>query len=142
MAKITTTTTTTSARRRDAKAALLASTAAPAAMAAPRQEKRRRRRALSTTATPEFVRTGDVPDRFGIPRTRVYALLKAGELRGVRAGEKLTLIEVASIFEWLASRPPAVGGFDPVRRPPAAASVPQPTPAKGFGGRRVSNPAA
>jgi hypothetical protein len=76
---------------------------------------------------PETCRPGDLKPMFGISRSRAFLLMKTGAIRAVKVSPRLTLVETASVREWLATKPAALGGIDPVRRLPAAAPAPQPT---------------
>lgn len=119
------------------------STTAPAAKTAPYVSKRRH--SMPLDFAPEMIRPNDARPMFGLTRTRIFALMKSGAIRAVKVSPKLTLIETASIREYLASKPAALGGHDPVRRQPEAASAPEPTtaaPTRPAGRRRASQPAA
>ena len=55
-------------------------------------------------------RPKDIIAATGIVRTAVYAAIKRGELKAVRAGERTLVVPAENLREWLASMPPAVGG--------------------------------
>lgn len=107
---------------RQTRARLLTTTAAPTVEAAPPREKRRRAQPIAVA--PEMCRAGDLNAWFGVSRTRAYALMREGAFRAVKVSPKLTLVEVASVREWLASQAPARFGRDPIRRAAKPASNP------------------
>ena len=73
-------------------------------------------------AQAEYAPFEKIADAFGLSRSRQYDLLVHGKIRAVRCGKR-TLIEVASVREFMRSLPPAglrpFGGA-PIRARPAA----------------------
>lgn len=71
-------------------------------------------RTLTSAATPEFCRPGDVRRVFGISRTMIYELMKRGEVKGemvpTLAGGMMRLIECRSVRRWIRKQAKATGG--------------------------------
>ena len=62
---------------------------------------------MDSSHTPEYGRIPEACSRYGLSRSRLYLLAGEGLVRFVKVGNA-TLVDLRSVREYLATRPPAL----------------------------------